>query len=78
LSYSTQWRPQGIAELAVIQSGGAMFTACARLRASCQLAGHALGARFHDGDRWISAAAIRLDCPLVSRDTVFKDAPASS
>ncbi|HLI37320.1 MAG TPA: PIN domain-containing protein [Streptosporangiaceae bacterium] len=64
-----------IAELTVIQPDDAMVTACARLRATCQRAGHALGAKFHDGDRWIAAAAVRLDCPLVSHDTVFKSTP---
>ncbi|HTV10971.1 MAG TPA: hypothetical protein VME20_03845 [Acidimicrobiales bacterium] len=38
-------------------------------------AGHALGDKLHDGDRWVASAAIRLGLPLVSHDGVFKGAP---
>jgi len=64
-----------IAELAVIQPDDEMITTCAELRTRCQEIGHALGDKVHDGDRWIAAAAIRLSCPLVSHDGVFKGAP---
>jgi predicted nucleic acid-binding protein len=43
--------------------------------ADCARAGHALGDKLHDGDRWIASAAIRLGLPLVSHDGVFKGAP---
>ena len=52
-----------------------MITACAQLRTRCQQIGHALGDKVHDGDRWIAATAVRLDCPLVSHDDVFKRVP---
>ncbi|MDQ6838867.1 MAG: hypothetical protein M3137_11180 [Actinomycetota bacterium] len=38
-------------------------------------AGHALGDKIHDGDRWIAATAIHLDVPLVAHDRIFKGAP---
>ena len=61
--------------MTVTQPDDAMITACAQLRAACQQIGHSLGGKLHDGDRWIAAAAIRLRCPLVSHDTIFKGAP---
>ena len=41
----------------------------------CQLIGHALGGKLHDGDWWIAATAIRLAVPLVSHDGLFKGCP---
>jgi predicted nucleic acid-binding protein len=64
-----------IAELSVVQPDDEMITLCAQLRSHCQRAGHALGDKLHDGDRWIAATAVRLGCQLVSHDGVFKDAP---
>jgi hypothetical protein len=52
-----------------------MVLVCAQLRADCARAGHALGDKLHDGDRWIASAAIRLGLPLVSHDALFKGAP---
>jgi hypothetical protein len=39
-------------------------------------AGHALGQKIHEADRWIAASAIRLGVELVSDDSVFTDVPA--
>ena len=64
-----------IAEIAVVQPDDAMITACAELRMRCQQAGHALGDKLHDGDRWIAATAIRLGVPLASDDRLFNAAP---
>lgn len=64
-----------IAELTVVQPDDEMVMACARLRQGCRQAGHALGEKIHDGDRWIASAAIRLGLPLVSNDQIFVDAP---
>jgi hypothetical protein len=64
-----------IAEIAVVQPDDAMITACAELRMRCQQAGHALGDKLHDGDRWIAATAIRLGVPLASHDRLFDAAP---
>ena len=38
-----------IAEIAVVQPDDALITACAELRVRCQLTGHALGNKLHDG-----------------------------
>lgn len=64
-----------ITELAVVQPDDEMITLCAQLRTSCQQIGHALADKVHDGDRWIAATAVRLGCPLVSHDGVFKGVP---
>jgi len=64
-----------VAQLTVVQPDDRMITVCADLRRGCQLIGHALGGKLHDGDRWIAAAAIRLGVPLVSHDGLFKGAP---
>jgi tRNA(fMet)-specific endonuclease VapC len=55
-----------VAELTVVQPDDRMITVCSELRLRCQLIGHALGAKLHDGDRWIAATAIRSGVPLVS------------
>ncbi len=52
-----------------------IITASAELRIRCQQAGHALGNKLHDGDRWIAATAIRLDMALASHDGVFANTP---
>jgi len=64
-----------IAEMAVVQPDDAMITACAELRMRCQQAGHALGGKLHDGDRWIAATTIRLGVPLASHDRLVNGAP---
>jgi predicted nucleic acid-binding protein len=64
-----------LAELTVLQPDDQMVLVCAQLRANCARAGHALGDKLHDGDRWIASAAIRLGLPLVSHDALFKGAP---
>lgn len=43
----------------------------AELRAWCIRAGHGLGQREHEADRWIAATAIRLGVPLVAHDAIF-------
>src|SRR5918995_1614992 len=64
-----------IAEIAVVQPDDEMITLCAELRMQCQQAGHALGDKLHDGDRWIAATAIRIGVPLASHDRLFNGAP---
>ena len=64
-----------LAQLTVLQPDDQMVLICAQLRADCVRAGHALGDKLHEGDRWIAAAAIRLGLPLVSHDGVFDGAP---
>ena len=64
-----------IAEIAVVQPDNEMITICAELRMRCQQAGHAIGDKLHDGDRWIAATAIRLDVPIASHDRLFSGTP---
>ena len=64
-----------LAQLTVLQPDDQMVLIFAQPRANCARAGHALGDKLHDGDRWIAAAAIRLGLPLVSHDGVFDGAP---
>lgn len=64
-----------ISELTVAQPDDETMTVCAQLRVDCQRIGHALADKIHNGDRWIAAAAIRLNVPLVSDDGIFNDVP---
>ncbi len=64
-----------IAEFTVAQPDDEMISICAELRQGCRKIGHPLGDKFHDGDRWIAATAIRLGLPLVSHDDGFVGAP---
>jgi predicted nucleic acid-binding protein len=59
----------------VVHTGPELVLVCTRLRVACEAAGHALAQREHNADRWIAATAIRLGVPLVSNDTIFRDAP---
>jgi predicted nucleic acid-binding protein len=47
----------------------------AELKDPAVRAGHGLGQKIHDGDRWIAATAARHAIPLVSHDGVFVDVP---
>lgn len=64
-----------IASAEVVHTGPELVLIYARLRADCEMQGHALGQREHTADRWIAATAIRLGVPLVSNDGIFRDAP---
>lgn len=64
-----------IAQLSIVQGDDDLAWACAELRHRCQKAGHALGNKIHDGDRWVAAVAVRLGVPLVCHDGVFEQTP---
>lgn len=64
-----------LADVEVVWAGPDLAVTYALLRARCVQAGHALGDKIHDGDRWIAATAIHLDVPLVAHDRIFKGAP---
>ncbi len=57
----------------IVQPDDRLIQVCAELRASCEQAGHALGQKIHEADRWIAASAVRLGVELVSDDSVFTD-----
>jgi len=59
----------------VVHTGPELVHICPQLRADCKAAGHALGQREHNADRWIAATAIRLGVPLVSNDAIFGGVP---
>lgn len=64
-----------LARFTIVQPDDRLMQVCAELRASCEQAGHALGQKVHEADRWIAASAIRLGVELVSDDSVFEDVP---
>jgi tRNA(fMet)-specific endonuclease VapC len=64
-----------LAQLVVVQPDDLLMRTCAELRDSCDRAGHGLGHKIHEADRWIAATAIRLGVDLISDDTVFGNVP---
>ena len=60
-----------LGRLVVVQPDDDLMLTCAELRASCLAAGHALGQKVHEADRWIAATAMALDVGLISGDAVF-------
>lgn len=45
--------------------------AYATLRTWCVRAGHGLGQKEHEADRWVAATAVWLQVPLVAHDSIF-------
>ena len=43
------------------------------LRTACVRAGHGLGHKEHEADRWVAATAMWLGIPLVTHDRIFLD-----
>lgn len=77
-----RWGPDRIARLTarlasaeVVWPGPDLLDVYVGLRVACERAGHALGQRDHDSDRWIAATALHLGVPLVSHDGIFRDTP---
>lgn len=62
-----------LTHLVVVQPDDALMRVCADLRHQCDNAGHGLGQKIHEADRWIAATAIRLDLDLVSADDIFQN-----
>jgi predicted nucleic acid-binding protein len=61
-----------LARIVIVQPDDRLMHICAELRATCALAGHPLGQKIHEADRWIAATALRLGVPLVSADSVYQ------
>ena len=59
----------------VVWPGPELLDAYVDLRVACEQAGHALGQRDHDSDRWIAATAVHLGVPLMSHDGIFHGVP---
>jgi tRNA(fMet)-specific endonuclease VapC len=64
-----------LAQFVIAQPDDQLMRTCAELRVSSERAGHGLGHKIHEADRWIAATAIRLDIDLVSDDSVFRGIP---
>ena len=64
-----------LARFVFVVPDDALMHACAGLRATTERAGHPLGQKIHEADRWIAATAIQLGVELVSDDAVFRDVP---
>lgn len=64
-----------LSEWTIVRPDDRAMTTYAELRHGCTDAGHPLGAKTHDGDRWIAAIAIRVGGTVVSDDRIFEDAP---
>jgi predicted nucleic acid-binding protein len=75
-----RWGPAKMLELAahfasadVVWPGDDLTDVYADLRNQCERAGHGLGAKIHEADRWIAATAVWLGVPLVSDDRIFRE-----
>jgi predicted nucleic acid-binding protein len=62
---------RALSQLVVVQPDDDLMLTCAELRATCLAAGHPLGQKVHEADRWIAATAMALDVELISGDAVF-------
>lgn len=58
---------------AVAWPGPQLVEVYAELRSWCMSAGHGLGHREHEADRWVAATALYLEIPLVAHDAIFRD-----
>lgn len=54
-----------------IWPGPELIDAYAALRCWCVRAGHGLGQKDHEADRWVAATALWLRVPVVSHDAIF-------
>ena len=64
-----------LARLVIVQPDDELMQVCAELRSRSELAGHPLGQKVHEADRWIGAPAIALDTALISDDSIFHNVP---
>lgn len=60
---------------AVVEPDEGTAVLWARLRAECMRAGHGLGQKVHDGDRWVAATAMAVGIPLLAGDGIYRGAP---
>ena len=67
-----------LGQFLIVQPDDGLMLLCAELRDQCERAGHALGQKIHEADRWVAATALYLAVPLVSDDSVFGDVPSLS
>ena len=72
------WGPQRVRRLdreleraETIWPGPELIDAYVALRCWCVRAGHALGQKDHEADRWVAATAMWLGVPVVAHDAIF-------
>ena len=66
---------ESLSDLDVIQTEERLIGRCAVLRAWAARAGHPLGQKIHEADRWVAATALALDLELVAGDGIFEGVP---
>jgi predicted nucleic acid-binding protein len=66
---------RSLADLDVVQTERRLINRCAELRAWASRAGHPLGQKIHEADRWVAATALALDLDLVAGDHIFEGVP---
>jgi predicted nucleic acid-binding protein len=66
---------RSLSDLDVVQTEQRLIERCAELRAWASRAGHALGQKIHEADRWVAATALALDLELVAGDGIFEGVP---
>jgi predicted nucleic acid-binding protein len=73
-----RWGPERLRRLEyeitraeVVWPGPNLADAYASLRMWCVRAGHGLGQKEHEADRWVAATAVWLQVPLVAHDAIF-------
>lgn len=64
-----------VAATSVVPVDEELITRVAQLRGDSRTAAHPLADRVHANDLWIAATAPHLQVPLLSADTIFRDAP---
>ena len=64
---------RSLSDLDVIQTEERLMVRCAELRAWAVRAGHAIGQKIHEADRWVASTALVLDLELVAGDRIFED-----
>ncbi len=66
---------RSLSDLEVIQTEEQLIGRCAELRAWASAAGHPLGQKIHEADRWVAATALALDLEMVAGDRIFDGVP---
>lgn len=66
---------RSLADLDVVQTEQRLIETCADLRTWASRAGHPLGQKIHEADRWIAATAVVLDLELVAGDRIYDRVP---
>jgi len=64
-----------LADLDVVQTDSELNERCAQLRSWAASAGHALGQKIHEADRWVATTALALDLELVAGEQIFGGVP---